>query len=226
MTGDGESLADQDLVEDLAVALEDVRVALLHRQGARQVDQSCGTGADHDVDGPAELEVVDVPEHHHVCALVSSEYLVDERPDLLRLEVTLGLRGAHRLLPPAKQRVVATLGGEVVGDRENRLASEGELGDEGLAGALPGGAGRGDPSRVEGEVRFAVNDREAFGRGCVARGSSREPDPPVSAVQEDLADVAAGLPAIGEVLRVDPARTVGGATGRHDRGDQLVRGTG
>src|SRR5665647_2956577 len=56
-------LAEQDLVEHLAVALEDVGVALLLRQRAWQVDDRVGAGPDHDVDGLAELEVVDVTEH-------------------------------------------------------------------------------------------------------------------------------------------------------------------
>ena len=83
--------ADQDLVEHLAVALEDVGVPLVLRQRAGQVDQSFGAGPDHDVDRLAELEVVDVAEDHNLGMAVGREELVDESPDLLGLEVTSGL---------------------------------------------------------------------------------------------------------------------------------------
>src|SRR5665811_966475 len=101
-----ERLAEQDLVEHLAVALEDVGVALLLRQGAWQVNDGVGAGPDHDVDGRAELEVVDVTEHDDVCGRVSSEEQVEERADLLSLQVTCLLRVAQRLLPLAEERVV------------------------------------------------------------------------------------------------------------------------
>ena len=137
----------------------------------------------------------------------------------------LHLGGADRRLPAPEQRVVAALGGEVVGDHEDRLAAEGELARQRLAAGCPRRVGRVDPAGGGGQVRpVAAASKTPVVAWSRAARAVDEGDPRSGPEEEDLADVAARLAAVGAVGRVDPARLVRRPAGGADRRRQLVDG--
>ena len=136
--------ADQDVVERLAVAVEDVAVALGRRQRLDERGQHAAPSA---LQRRGELEVVQVAERR-------PRWRSDRRQDSSTKSCTivaccaLDLGAQHRRLKAAEQRLVAALRVEVVGDHEQRLAVEGELAGQRLA-AGEGRVGRGDAARAE-----------------------------------------------------------------------------
>ena len=224
--GRGQGRADQDVVEHLAVALVDVAVALRRRQRARQVDHPAGGACC----APTRVSTVGLnskslrsPSTTTLADASASRSVSRKARTSVGLPDPLHLGGAHRLLPAAEQRVVAALGGEVVGDGEDGRAPEGELAHQRLARAGPRRAGRVDPAGggrsgatlwpcVTTPVRVVA----------VPPGRSTKATPRSGAEQEHLADVAARLATVGAVGRVDPARVVRrsarGADGRRQHG--------
>src|SRR5256712_11388660 len=107
-----------------------------------------------------------------------------------------------------RERLVAALGIEVVGDHEQVMSVEEKLPGERLTAAVPGGIGRVDPAGARRELRAvgAVDDR-GRGRRATAR-SVDELEAAIGPEEEHRADVAAGLAAVLVVDGVDLAVVV------------------
>ena len=108
-------IADQNMIEHLGVAVVDVAVLLSCRQSRDQIGQHTAL---EDCQRRGELKVVEVAERHDIGVGVESQDGVYEVVDDLRLLVALDLGDQHRRLGKAKQRVVAALRVEVIGDQE------------------------------------------------------------------------------------------------------------
>ncbi len=215
-------VAEDDVVEALRVALEHVAVPLVLRERVHQRHKD-RRAPDERLNRRRELEVVEVAQNDDLGIRIDGEDRVGEVVDDLGLLEALGLAGQRRRLEAAEEGLVAALGVEVVGHREEVVAVEGELANERLAARVEGGVGRIDPARAEGQLRLAavVDDGRRRGRGSA--GTVDECQAAVRSEQESDADVAAGLAAVSVVDRVDLAELVGRAAFRLDRGDELVQ---
>ena len=88
------------------------------------------------------------------------------------------------------------------GDDEDGLAAEAELSDERLAAGRPGLARGGDPARRDRQCRAPTGPGHLDRSRRVATRAVDELQVAIEPVEEDLADVASRLPAVGPVLRV------------------------
>ena len=121
-------LAQQDLVENLRVALEDVRITLVLWQRLDRREELAVPLED--VDGLGELEVIDVSEHDDVGRRIEFKDVVDECVHSRRLAMARTFSEPHRRLVVAHQRLVVVLRTEVVDDDEQLLAADVEFSDE------------------------------------------------------------------------------------------------
>ncbi len=227
VVGPGERLGGEHVVQDLGVALVDVAVALGPGQPAHLVGEHPAGGEV--LQGGGELVVVEVAGDDHLGLGVLGQQILDESVDQLRLRGALDLRAAGRRLEAAVEALVAALGVEVVGDHEHpaaRTALERELPDQRLAAGLPRRVGGRDTARGRGQRGLAVVGDDLHRRGGVAALDVGEPHP-LGVEEERDPDVAAGLPAVLVVDRVDLPRLVGRTARRLDRvGELLQRGPG
>ena len=126
----------------------------------------------------------------------------------LRLLLALRFGRPRGRLVRAEERLVAALGIEVVADDEDGVAVERELAGQRLAAVGERGVLWVNPAGIERKVRgrASAGDADRTGRrvvrraGGAARRWSDEGDAAIGAVEEDDADIAAGLPAVLVVL--------------------------
>ena len=193
-----QATGDEDVVELLVVALEQIAVAFLHREQRVEVGEHPAAGQL----GLERLEIepVEVAEHRELEVRVGRQRVVDVRLDRRRLRDPRRLATVDRRLVVAEQRLAAAARGEVDVDRGEAFAVEAERRRQGTAGAV--------------ERRPGDEDRAA-----------REVIDPIGVVEIAVADVTARL-APGRVghRRGDLDVDVAGAALRDDRVDQRLRG--
>src|SRR5207247_10618346 len=120
--------------------------------------------------------VVEDAEDHHVRVRIDRADLLNESGFDHCLLVTLHLGRARRRLESPGERLVASLGVEVIRDDVEALAVEDELRGEGLAARVPRGVRRVDATRAERELcgTAGVRHRRRGGRVSAGPAHARE----------------------------------------------------
>ena len=211
-------IVEQDVVERLRVPFEHVAVALVERQRVHQVGQHAAL---QDRDRVRPLEVVQVAVDDDFRARVCRLDLRDEVVLDLRLLVPLYLGDSRRRLEAAHQRVVAALRVEVVGDHEQVVAVEHELGGQRLAARIPRAVAGVDAARAVQELRAGAGADDSICRRRVAARAVDERHAAVGPEQEDLPDIASRLATVLVVDRVDLSIRVRRSARGLNRGRQL-----
>ena len=214
-----QAAADHDVVERLAVAVEDVAVALRRRQ----VSISAVSPASFSFcTGDENWKSFRSPITATFAVESSAKMSLDEVGEQRRLLVPLHLGGQHRRLRVAEERLVATLRVEVVHDHEQLVTVVGELGRERLAARIPGAVRGCDAARARRELGAVRTGHDRDGSRRVATRAIDEREAAVGPVEEADADVAARRPAVLVRNRVDLPVAVGRPARRSDRGDETV----
>jgi hypothetical protein len=221
--GEGQQrVAEQDMVEFLAHALEDVGIALGGRQGSAQIGEAGGGEARQSrrISG-----IVEVAEDGDTGLRIGAGEVEQEIGDDAGLGEPLDRGRLRRRLEAPEERLVLAARLQMRRDQHEAAAGHLECRDQRLAGAgeaagpcVPGGiAGRDAPGI--GVQRSAGKDRHRL-RGAAA-GPRREADAS-RIVEERHPDIAARRAAIGTVRGIDLRDGVARAAGRDDRRDQPV----
>lgn len=95
--------------------------------------------------------------------------------------IALGGGTENRRLEAAKERIVAALGIEVIGDEKQLLAIEGKLACQRLAAVVEGRVSRVDPARTEGKLDPGWAIDHGSGTGGTAAGPICESEAAIGA---------------------------------------------
>lgn len=110
-----EAVTHQNMVESLRVAFEVVGIPFTLRQC---LNQGMEDAAFQRVDRGGKVEIVQVAQDNNPGTGVQGQDAIDEIIDDLRLLIALGLGVEHGRLKAAKERIIAALGIEVIGDEK------------------------------------------------------------------------------------------------------------